>query len=184
MVSNELEMYNQLLPNIFMRITIVDKCWVWTGPSQLGYPRHSATLDGKRIRVRVHRLMYKVFRKSIPTGKIIRQTCDNKLCVRPTHLEVSTQSHNMVTYQARSRYSLGRKLTLEQLEDIRARHASGNMTGRRLADRHSVSASTVSRAINNKTYAQSAQSSASVITLDDMLSVDFTNNDKRYDDAY
>lgn len=41
-----------------------------------------------------HRLAYELFRGEIPTGLLVRHTCDIKLCVNPYHLILGTAKDN------------------------------------------------------------------------------------------
>ena len=43
---------------------------------------------------RVHRLIYTVINGDIPKGEIVRHTCDNRKCMRPSHLICGTHADN------------------------------------------------------------------------------------------
>jgi predicted DNA-binding protein YlxM (UPF0122 family) len=45
--------------------------------------------------VQAHRLSYRAFNGAIPDGHVVRHRCDNRLCVRPDHLETGTHGQNM-----------------------------------------------------------------------------------------
>ena len=64
-------------------------CWDWRGQvSNSGYGRVKlGTADGNRMDS-AHRASYLVFVGVIPDGMYVRQTCGNRLCINPDHLEL------------------------------------------------------------------------------------------------
>jgi len=68
----------------------VDKssgCWIWTGPTNEinGFQYGRFSINGQRFYS--HRLAYRVWVGSIPTGATVTQTCGQTLCCNPDHLE-------------------------------------------------------------------------------------------------
>lgn len=74
-------------------------CWQWLGGELGGYPRFdwSRGRDNKRSLLG-HRLSYYMHHKSDPE-KIIVQTCGNKMCVNPNHLEAREELTNKQNLQ-------------------------------------------------------------------------------------
>lgn len=74
-------------------------CWQWLGGELGGYPRFdwSRGRDNKRSLLG-HRLSYYMHHKSDPE-KIIVQTCGNKMCVNPNHLEAREELTNKQALQ-------------------------------------------------------------------------------------
>lgn len=68
-------------------------CWNWTGSKNKdGYGYFHI---GKNKYLRANRLAWELSRKqSIPKGKMILHTCDNRLCINPTHLYCGSGSEN------------------------------------------------------------------------------------------
>jgi DNA invertase Pin-like site-specific DNA recombinase len=57
---------------------------------------------------------------------VVRHKCDRPICCNPAHLEIGTPADNVRDREKRGRgRAPGRRLTLEQVETIRARHSAG-----------------------------------------------------------
>jgi len=66
-------------------------CWEWQGQiSNSGHGRlkiYDEVTDSNRI-VSAEDASYIVFLGGIPDGSLVRQRCNNRLCVNPEHLEL------------------------------------------------------------------------------------------------
>jgi len=61
-------------------------CWVWTGKSNSrGY---GLTRDDRGVTAHAHRLYFEAEYGPIPEGQLVVQTCGNRLCCNPTHMEL------------------------------------------------------------------------------------------------
>jgi hypothetical protein len=67
-------------------------CWLWVRQvSNSGYGRITlSNQDGTYIES-AHRASYRAFTGPLPEHGMIRQTCGNRLCVNPDHLEPLTE---------------------------------------------------------------------------------------------
>jgi len=78
--------------NSVERMLVVDvdtsgECWTWKGSvAPNGYGK---TAIGKKPYL-PHRLFYEHFKGAIPEGFNVIQSCRNRLCVNPAHLEAMT----------------------------------------------------------------------------------------------
>ena len=66
------------------------ECWEWTGQiSNSGYGRlNTRDAHGKMRMQSAHFVSYEAFVGPVPQDKLVRQTCSNRLCINPEHLEV------------------------------------------------------------------------------------------------
>lgn len=104
-----------------------NSCWLWTRATQnKGYGLMWWT-DGKLWLV--HRLAWMLTNGPIAKGLMVCHRCDNPLCVRPSHMFLGTQKDNMADMKAklRERHPVpsSRKLTDDDVREIRRRHAAG-----------------------------------------------------------
>lgn len=82
------------------KFLVDDGCWPWTeGLDSHGYGQFWA----KSKNWRGHVYSYMTFKGEIPEGDLVRHTCDNRMCVNPSHLLLGSIEDN-----ARDRDSRGR----------------------------------------------------------------------------
>jgi hypothetical protein len=68
-------------------------CWEWQGSthnrSGHGRIRVGSAASGGKMQY-VHRVMYELFKGSIPELEVVRHKCHNPKCCRPAHLELGS----------------------------------------------------------------------------------------------
>ena len=94
--------------SIFTRIArfqvVESGCWRWTGSTDgNGYPTISNRKGAQYSPEKAHRASYEKAFGPIPTGLVIRHTCDNPECTNPAHLVIGTQKDNMQDCSKRGR---------------------------------------------------------------------------------
>ena len=73
---------DKLKKRMLKRTEEVDGCLLWTGQLQQG--RGYVLINGRRYTIA--RLVYSI-NKKIRRNQIVRQTCGNQLCIKPSHLK-------------------------------------------------------------------------------------------------
>lgn len=76
-----------------------DGCWEWVGArTSTGYGvfRAGSVALGTRTLYRAHRVAYFLSNGEIPPRLVIDHRCRRRSCVRPSHLEATTQDVNVL----------------------------------------------------------------------------------------
>lgn len=139
------------------------ECWQWTGWCHKSSKTHRRLPYGKfKIRGKTclaHKLSYELAFGPIPSGKVVRHTCDNPKCVRPDHLKLGTLSDNMQDMMRRGRGNgqipggtdhPSARLTEDEVRTIR--ESSDSSTQAELAKEFGVSSSTISGIIRGRIW--------------------------------
>lgn len=132
-------------------------CWEWQGyfyPSGYGMLHRG---DGGNLKA--HRVAFELFNGPLPDGHLVRHTCDNPPCVRPSHLLSGTHKDNSDDMWSRGRAHLRNgernpksKLTESDVVLIRDIIPQGVYSRSFLAKHFGVSNQTISSIANYKTW--------------------------------
>lgn len=132
-----------------------EDCWKWLGLVEKNVGYGISYYRGKTNRA--HRTAYILTNeKPLSRNQIIRHKCDNKICCNPNHLELGSHFDNVRDWQTRKINQVGEnnfaaKLTENQVEKIRRRHADGEMQ-KTLAAEFNVSTGSICQIIHGWTW--------------------------------
>lgn len=125
-----------------------DECWKWVGAKTFyGYGAIQSGGKGGRV-LRANRVSWELHFGPIGNELQVLHKCDNPGCVNPDHLFLGTPADNAADRTAKGRTRVGRipgekhhqaKLKNEQVIDIRAKYAAGQISLSRLATEYGVS---------------------------------------------
>ena len=111
----------EMTERFWSRVDKSGDCWTHSGAknSPRGYPQCTG-INGS---VLAHRMSWELNEGPIPKGAWVLHLCNNRSCVRPSHLSLGTHQQNMDDL-ARAGTRTDRKLTAEQvrtaIEDTRS----------------------------------------------------------------
>lgn len=113
------------------KVQKTETCWLWKGAVNWtagGYGKiPTSRKAGRRRFLSAHRVAWELQVGEIPHGFCVLHRCDTPLCVNPDHLFLGTQTDNVMDMlkKGRQRTNPVRKLTVEQVRQIRALKAEG-----------------------------------------------------------
>ena len=120
------------------------ECWIWTGGTTCrnnGKTYGRVYIEGGRRQADVHRIAYELSTgKLLPPYRNVQHRCGNLLCINPHHLH------------AGRRVASNRKLTAEQVLEMRERYAAGGVSQRDLGEMYGVATATVWAIIKRKRW--------------------------------
>ena len=124
-----------------------DGCWEWTGAkSSSGY----GSMDWFGRSTLPHRVSWRLRRGRIPRRKCVLHKCDNRICVRPSHLFLGTYRDNLHDAIRKGRHKPQRaekhgmsKLTWDDVDNIRRIYVPGVLGTVRLGRMFDVEPQTI-----------------------------------------
>lgn len=137
-----------------------DGCWLWKSSFTVkGYGKLGGGGRGGK-QLLAHRVSYEIHHGEIPDGMVVMHKCDNPACVNPDHLQVGTQSENIL-----DSLSKGRKVCVAPVhqgeqhwsaklteDDVRAIRESKGIPYTELAKQYGVYPSVIRRAAVGETW--------------------------------
>lgn len=81
-------------------------CLIWQlGTKAFGHGHINITLaNGKKTSRNVHRWIYERIHGEIPANKVVCHSCDEPLCINPSHLFLGTQAENLKDMRDKNRH--------------------------------------------------------------------------------
>lgn len=135
-------------------------CMIWTGAVQRnGY----GAFKIDRHKIDAHVVSWRISQGGIavPLGNLIMHTCDLRCCVNPEHLQLGTVSENMKHahedgrgehFKSQGEDHYNAKLTEDIVRLLRSEYASGQISGRQLADKHGLNYDNVKSVLQRKSW--------------------------------
>ena len=131
-----------------IEIDATTDCWNWIGPVyNSGYGKFSfATTD-----ISAHRFSYELHVGDLERGKVVRHTCDNKLCVNPEHLVMGTHRENTQDMFERRR-APNAQLDPDKVRIIRSMRRESQDTLQAIADKFGVTLRTIEAVMSGQNW--------------------------------
>jgi len=118
------------------------ECWVWQRYiGECGYGI-SSTCGRPRL---AHRLYWERAHGTVPKGLELDHLCRNRACVNPDHMEPVSHTENM-------RRGSSTKLTIDQVDEIRARTRTEGIPRTLLASAYGVTPENIGRIVLGKSW--------------------------------
>lgn len=127
-------------------------CWEFAGRLD---PDGYGVITNDRSPYRAHRAAYEEWVGPIPSGHVVRHTCDNRQCINPSHLLTGTPADNTQDAVDRQRTANGERHGMHKLTDVevnamRAEYARGGVTQRTLARQYGCSQAQINNVLLRK----------------------------------
>ena len=139
------------LARYWAKVRLGPSCWEWTSNrTPLGYGQFHVGARRSAPQY-AHRIAWALSHGSIPAGKHICHTCDNRGCVNPAHLFLGTHTDNMRDASAKGRLSVPRRRTRGFKQVAITRYLEGGVTLDELAADYGVHKMTICRWVSAAT---------------------------------
>lgn len=136
---------NVAITSFWRRVKKTRRCWLWLGATNNGYGR----VDGPVRRIFgttvASRVAFFLTRRTLPATIKACHHCDNRLCVRPSHMFSGTQKQNIQDALRKGR--MCHKLSNKQVREIRKSKVLNTL----LAKKYNVHSTTI-RAVRLKIH--------------------------------
>jgi hypothetical protein len=87
-------------------------CIQWSGaPNKSGHGTAWVEAEGRRFRTTAHRAVWLLAGIAIPKGFELHHTCENKLCVRLTHLQLLSKAEHVKKHKQTTHCKRGHERT-------------------------------------------------------------------------
>jgi len=157
----DIDFRDRVLRNFWSKVDKTDGCWLWTGAAiNTGYGIVRVGVQGVSRGLLAHRMSFVIANGSIPDDLWACHTCDVRLCVRPGHLFLGTDTDNARDMVRKGRHfqpvTIGTanpsaKLNEDDVRTIRMRYSAGESINA-LARAYGVSNAPIAAIIHGKCW--------------------------------
>lgn len=142
------------IPAFLSKFKAGDRCWQWEASA---YGPGYGSFKVNRKSTSAHRFSYQLFYGRIPKGLCVLHSCDNRLCVKPTHLRLGTHKENMEDCIKRGRIAWGERqglsrFSVSQVKAIRHLHGVQKISIYKIAKMYKCSTSALESIVKYKTW--------------------------------
>ena len=141
----------------YSRIRKSGACWEWIGPGDksMGYGTCSDYQEPSR---KAHRLSWVLHHGAIPAELFVLHSCDNRICVNPSHLWLGTQKDNQQDAVRKNRSSRGERngmavLTADSVRELRARYTGQRGELKLFASEYGITSQAIKFAVSGRNWA-------------------------------
>ena len=138
------------------KVEITDSCWIWkAGLTKSGYGFFAFGKPSRKQRA--SRIAWIITYGEIPKGICVCHHCDNKQCVRPSHLFLGTNKENTADSIRKNRFVKGSKngmakLTEDSVTEIRRLYHSRDYTLADLSKKFGTGSDNIWSIVRGKTW--------------------------------
>lgn len=100
----DLEAQRRIALSFCSKVLILDECWAWRVGTDDGYARLSVRFEGRKVKLRAHRVSFELFNRPLGRDEVVLHMCDNRTCTSPLHLEAGTRADNVHDALAKGRH--------------------------------------------------------------------------------
>ena len=140
-----------LVPRFWDHVRIGgDGCWEWCA-------RFDSHGYGKFGRLLAHRVAWRCVRGPLAAGVFVCHRCDNRRCVRPSHLFLGTIAENTADMVAKGRQAKGERINTAKLSavdvaEIRRLYRMTALSQREIAERFGIGQPHVSTLVLGRSW--------------------------------
>lgn len=145
--------YNRPIERFWSKVKKTKTCWIWTTGKRKGY----GVFCIKFKTLKAHRFSWEICKGPIPKNILVLHKCDNRACVKPSHLFLGTQQDNMKDMMSKNRQAKGEKhsqvkLTEKEVLRIRYLYSKGNISQRKLAKQFNVTQPMITNIVKRQNW--------------------------------
>ena len=147
------------IERFWSKVEKTEGCWEWRG--NLHNAGYGSVFVSKKVRPFIrtaHRVAYELTYGPIPSSHIVVcHSCDNRICVNPSHLFLGSRADNTADMVAKGRGATmerhgGAKLTADDVRQLRSTYAAGGITMKAIGARYGINAATVHHIVHRVTW--------------------------------